>query len=208
MLAYGYALTPLFAPSLRGGMPEEERKIVERTIPRSDALGAARHAARSEGRRWIRGARLRQYGAAKDAGGRGRLQAGARAQPEPGRRAARLQPASRRAGTHQGIACDARASAGGRAVHHQLHGRHRRDLLARRRYREGRRHAPAVPPGTHARARAGAGLGRALSRSRRRDPRNAGGQLSARNDGGRGEDSRFRARRKPPRRPPCRGSAT
>jgi adenylate cyclase len=38
MLAYGYALTPLFAPSLRGGMPDEERKIVERTIPRSDAL--------------------------------------------------------------------------------------------------------------------------------------------------------------------------
>jgi TolB-like protein len=43
MLAYGYALTPLFAPSLRGGMPEEERKIVERSIPRSDAL--ARRAA-------------------------------------------------------------------------------------------------------------------------------------------------------------------
>jgi len=38
MLAYGYALTPLFAPSLRGGMPEQERKIVEQTIPRSDAL--------------------------------------------------------------------------------------------------------------------------------------------------------------------------
>jgi TolB-like protein len=38
MLAYGYALTPLFAPSLRAGMPEEERKIVERTIPRSDAI--------------------------------------------------------------------------------------------------------------------------------------------------------------------------
>jgi tetratricopeptide (TPR) repeat protein len=38
LLAYGYALTPLFAPSLRGGMPEEERKIVERTIRRSDAL--------------------------------------------------------------------------------------------------------------------------------------------------------------------------
>ena len=37
-LAYVYALTPLFAPSLRGGMPQEERKIVERTIPRSDAL--------------------------------------------------------------------------------------------------------------------------------------------------------------------------
>lgn len=42
LLAYDYALTPLFAPSLRGGMPEEERKIVERTVPRSDAL--ARHA--------------------------------------------------------------------------------------------------------------------------------------------------------------------
>jgi tetratricopeptide (TPR) repeat protein len=38
LLAYGYALTPLFAPSLRAGMPQEERKIVERTIPRSDAL--------------------------------------------------------------------------------------------------------------------------------------------------------------------------
>jgi adenylate cyclase len=38
LLAYGYALTPLFAPSLRAGMPEEERKIVERAIPRSDAL--------------------------------------------------------------------------------------------------------------------------------------------------------------------------
>jgi adenylate cyclase len=43
LLAYDYALTPLFAPSLRGGMPDEERKIVERTIPRSDAL--ARRAA-------------------------------------------------------------------------------------------------------------------------------------------------------------------
>ena len=43
LLAYDYALTPLFAPSLRGGMPDEERKIVERAIPRSDAL--ARHAA-------------------------------------------------------------------------------------------------------------------------------------------------------------------
>jgi TolB-like protein len=42
MLSYVYALTPLFAPSLRGGMPQEERKVVERTIPRSDAL--ARHA--------------------------------------------------------------------------------------------------------------------------------------------------------------------
>jgi hypothetical protein len=31
LLAFDYALTPLFAPSLRGGMPEEERKVVERT---------------------------------------------------------------------------------------------------------------------------------------------------------------------------------
>jgi adenylate cyclase len=38
LLAYDFSLTPLFAPSLRGGLPEEERKIVERTIPRSDAL--------------------------------------------------------------------------------------------------------------------------------------------------------------------------
>ena len=38
MLAYDYALTPLFAPSLRSGMPDEERKIVARTIPKSDAL--------------------------------------------------------------------------------------------------------------------------------------------------------------------------
>jgi adenylate cyclase len=38
LLGYGYALTPLFAPSLRGGMPEEERKIVERTVPRGEAL--------------------------------------------------------------------------------------------------------------------------------------------------------------------------
>jgi TolB-like protein len=43
LLAYAYALTPLFAPSLRAGLPEEERKIVERTVPRSDAL--ARRAA-------------------------------------------------------------------------------------------------------------------------------------------------------------------
>jgi TolB-like protein len=38
MLAYVYALTPLFAPSLRGGLPQEERQVVERTIPRSEAL--------------------------------------------------------------------------------------------------------------------------------------------------------------------------
>jgi TolB-like protein len=42
LLAYDYALIPLFALSLRGGMPEEERKIVEHTIPMSDEL--ARHA--------------------------------------------------------------------------------------------------------------------------------------------------------------------
>src|SRR5262245_10078094 len=38
LLAYAYALTPLFAPSLRAGMPEAERTIVGRTIPRSDML--------------------------------------------------------------------------------------------------------------------------------------------------------------------------
>ncbi|HXD50622.1 MAG TPA: hypothetical protein VN689_01945, partial [Burkholderiales bacterium] len=48
MLAYDYALTPLFAPSLRSGMPEEERKIVQRTIPKSDEL--ARRATRLDPR--------------------------------------------------------------------------------------------------------------------------------------------------------------
>jgi TolB-like protein len=38
LLAYDYALTPLYAASLRSGMVEEERKVVARTIPRSDAL--------------------------------------------------------------------------------------------------------------------------------------------------------------------------
>jgi TolB-like protein len=38
LLAYDYALTPLFAPSLRSGMVEEEREVVRTTIPRSDTL--------------------------------------------------------------------------------------------------------------------------------------------------------------------------
>ncbi len=38
LLSYSYALTPLFAPSLRAGMPEDERKIVAASVPRSDAL--------------------------------------------------------------------------------------------------------------------------------------------------------------------------
>jgi TolB-like protein len=38
LLAYVYSLTPLFAPSLRGGMPAEEHRIVERTIPQSEML--------------------------------------------------------------------------------------------------------------------------------------------------------------------------
>jgi tetratricopeptide (TPR) repeat protein len=42
LLAYTYALTPLFAPSLRGGMPEEEGRIVDRMIPKSGKL--AQHA--------------------------------------------------------------------------------------------------------------------------------------------------------------------
>jgi TolB-like protein len=48
LLAYSYALTPLFAPSLRGGKPQEERKVVEATIPKSDAL--ARRATRLDPR--------------------------------------------------------------------------------------------------------------------------------------------------------------
>ena len=38
LLAYVYSLTPLFAPSLRGGMPAVEHEIVARTIPKADAL--------------------------------------------------------------------------------------------------------------------------------------------------------------------------
>ena len=38
LLAYDYALTPLFAPSLRGGNPAEERKIVDRMTPKGEAL--------------------------------------------------------------------------------------------------------------------------------------------------------------------------
>jgi tetratricopeptide (TPR) repeat protein len=45
LLAYAYALTPLFAPALRSGMPDQERQLVARTIPRSEAL-ARRAAAR------------------------------------------------------------------------------------------------------------------------------------------------------------------
>ena len=32
MIAYDYALTPLFAPSLRAGRPDEERKITDRVL--------------------------------------------------------------------------------------------------------------------------------------------------------------------------------
>src|SRR5262249_31827783 len=38
LLAYAYSLTPLFSPALRAGQYEEERKVVERTIPRGHAL--------------------------------------------------------------------------------------------------------------------------------------------------------------------------
>lgn len=38
MIAYDYALTPLFAPSLRGGRPDEERKLTDRLLPRAEAF--------------------------------------------------------------------------------------------------------------------------------------------------------------------------
>ncbi len=38
MLGYDYALTPLFSTSLRNGLPDEERKVVERTIPKAEEL--------------------------------------------------------------------------------------------------------------------------------------------------------------------------
>src|SRR5258708_15784492 len=38
LLAYDYALTPLFERALRTGMPDEERKVAARTVPRPEAL--------------------------------------------------------------------------------------------------------------------------------------------------------------------------
>ena len=207
LLAYSYALTPLFAPSLRSGMPQEERKIVEANDPEERCAGAARDAARSEERRSLRRARLRQHGAAAHGGCRGRVPQSDRAQPEPGRWPARPEPASRRARPRRRVAHDARASAGGRAVHHQLHGGYRRDILARRRHREGRRHAPAVPPRPHARARAGARLGRPSPGGRGGAARDAGVELSRRDAGRRRRRFSTPRRRRPRTRRRCRGSA-
>ncbi|HEX5281863.1 MAG TPA: hypothetical protein VFW28_17415 [Micropepsaceae bacterium] len=36
MIAYEYALTPLFAPALRGNRPDEERALTDRLLPRAD----------------------------------------------------------------------------------------------------------------------------------------------------------------------------
>jgi TolB-like protein len=38
LLGYDYALSPLFERSLRSGMPEEERKVSDRVVPRAAAL--------------------------------------------------------------------------------------------------------------------------------------------------------------------------
>ncbi len=38
MISYEYALTPLFAPALRSGKPEEERQLTGRLIPRAEAF--------------------------------------------------------------------------------------------------------------------------------------------------------------------------
>ena len=38
MIAYDYALIPLFAPALRGGRPDEERKLTDRLLPRAEAF--------------------------------------------------------------------------------------------------------------------------------------------------------------------------
>ena len=189
MLAYGYALTPLFAPSLRGGMPEEERRIVERTIPRSDAL--ARRATQldpksAEGFVALGYAQMvqRKMLAAEDAF----------------KQALALNPnqADGLHGYSQLLAALERIKESLVMREHlqaleQFIINYTADTAEIYWLDGGRRHAPAVPPGTDARARAGAGRGRALSRSRRSNPRNAGGELSPWNDGGRGKDSRHRA---------------
>ncbi len=38
MISYEYALTPLFAQALRGGRPDEERKLTDRLIPRAETF--------------------------------------------------------------------------------------------------------------------------------------------------------------------------
>lgn len=38
MIAYEYALTPLFAPALRGNRPDDERALTDRLIPRADSF--------------------------------------------------------------------------------------------------------------------------------------------------------------------------
>ena len=38
MIAYEYALTPLFAPALRGNRPDEERALTDRLLPRADVF--------------------------------------------------------------------------------------------------------------------------------------------------------------------------
>ena len=38
LLGYDYALSPLFNPALRSGMPEEERKVSDRMVPRANQL--------------------------------------------------------------------------------------------------------------------------------------------------------------------------
>ena len=193
LLAYGYALTPLFAPSLRGGMPEEERKIVERTIPRSDALaGRATQLDPKNAEAFVA------------LGYANMVQRKMLAAEDAFKQAIALNPhqADGLHGYSQLLAALGRIKESLAMREHLQAGEQSiinytadtaEIYLARRRYPEGARHAAAVPSRPDARTRAGAGRGRAISRGGGRDPRDAGVKLSVRHDGGGGENPRLRA---------------
>ena len=193
LLAYGYALTPLFAPSLRGGMPEEERKIVERTMPRSDAL--ARRATALD---------PKSAEAFVALGYANMVQRRMAAAEDAFKQALALNP-NQADGLHgysqllaalgrikESLAMREHLQAGEQFITNYtadtaeiywLDGDTEKAVAMLQPFRPGRTLELALV----------AGLGRALSRGGGGDPRNAGDELSARNDGGRGEDPGLRA---------------
>ena len=207
LLAYGYALTPLFAPSLRGGMPQEERKIVERTIPRSDALARRATQLDPKSAEGVRGARLRQHGAAADGGGRGRVQQALALNPNQADGLHGLSQLLAALGRiKESLAMREHLQAGEQFITNYTADT-AEIYLARRRHREGGRHAAAVPSGPHARARAGARpRPGATTRPRRRCARCRRRTIRP---GCWRRRRRFSTprRRRPPTRRRCRGSA-
>ena len=150
LLAYSYALTPLFAPSLRAGMPEEERKIVEQRSRQRCACRAMPPRSTRKARKPSSRSAMPIMVQRHMAGGGGCVPASPRTQPEPGRWAAWLEPASGRDGPHQGSRSRCASICRRSSRSSPITPRHRGDLLARRRYREGDRDAQAVQSRTDA----------------------------------------------------------